>query len=439
MENQNEVKSEVPETSQPAVELKTIAANDEGTVEEQKGLLETVHPANSEDQTTAYVEIVTKTDEVKKKCWFASAMPVCVCIKPFRGYVFGFLFATFMCCMNLFVKMAPALDGSNHAMIRYAIQLIAMSVVIKVNKLPFFGPVEQRKLLLLRGTVGSLAVIIGFFSIRYLDVSDVETLNNSCVIITAVFSRIFLKEKLAVGHIVALFMTIAGVVFIIRPSFLFGIEHDFKDIFLHKTPHNMTFNGTSKAIRSLIDKQKAHIKDHSNREMVDSVLGVMLVLISACCMSIAQVSIRALCLVKVHFSITSIYPAMVGLPISFIVSCFFFKFKFIQSDTYESSEFIIQLIYSLCGGVFGTLGLVSLNLALQHEDATKIGMLKTNVGIFLAFLLQYIVLDIDIDTLGLLGAVFVILATLSVLMLKLFDVRLAESKNRFVQLIIRKF
>jgi drug/metabolite transporter (DMT)-like permease len=383
-------------------------------------------------------------------------------IEPIEGYFFGILFAFSMCTMNLFVKMAPALNGSNHALVRYSLQLIIVVAIIKYNRLEFFGPRQQRGLLILRGAVGGCAVIIGFFSVRYLDVSDVETLSNSCVIITALISRLVLKERLTVTHIVALVLTIAGVIFIIRPSFLFGIEHDIKNIFVkparvqselalnYSTSGNVSvsvayFDGNTstrmdpRSARSLIDKEKAHIKDHSNREFLETCLGVFLVLVSSTCQSVAQVTIRKLCLVKVHYAVNSLYPALVGLPLSLLISSLFFQFKWIKYDEYGTVEMITQVGYSVCAGIMGTLGLIFLNVALKFEDATKIGMVKTNVGIFLAFILQYIVLDIELDSFGALGALFVISATLSVMLIKLFDKKIADSKNSCVRFLTQKF
>ena len=249
-------------------------------------------------------------------------------IKTIRGYIYGILFAFSMCMANILVKMAPTLDGANHACIRYFIQLIVMLIFIKKNNLEYFGPKSQRKLLILRGVVGSLTVIFSFFAIRYLDVSDVETITNSSVLITAVFSRIFLKEKLTISHVIAIILTITGVVFVIRPAFLFGIEHDMEKIFhvnltgqtaahlLAKSTSNFTLSPKSLVlanVSSILPKHKpTDIIDHSNREMLESIFGVFLVLLSATCMSISHVSIRKLNLGKTHFSITSAYPAYIG-------------------------------------------------------------------------------------------------------------------------------
>lgn len=215
--------------------------------------------------------------------------------------------------------------------------MIVMLVFIKLNNLELFGPREQRKLLLLRGVVGSASVIATYFSIKYLDISDVETLTNSCVIITAIISRVFLNEKLTVCHVVALVLTICGVLFIVRPSFLFGIEHDLESFFhvnltspLHHTNNNQSsprIVASHVAAGNLSEHSSEFmvIKDHSNRDLVESVIGVSLALFSAVCMSIAQVAIRKLCLVHIHFSVTSLYPALIGLPASLLISGYLIK------------------------------------------------------------------------------------------------------------------
>ena len=52
--------------------------------------------------------------------------------------------------------------------------------------------------------------------------SDAAALGNTSIIFTAVLARIFLKEQLGVIHFVAITLTITGVIFISKPSFLFG-------------------------------------------------------------------------------------------------------------------------------------------------------------------------------------------------------------------------
>jgi drug/metabolite transporter (DMT)-like permease len=155
-----------------------------------------------------------------------------------KGYIFGILFALISCVANFFIKISPLLNGCNHAVIRYVFQLLLMIYFIKKNKLSLFDSnhyndnnnnnSNKNKLLLLilRGFAGCLAVILGFFSLSYLDLSDLEVLINSSVIFTAVLARFFLKEKFTIFHIFSLVLTLVGVFFIIRPNFIFGMSNN---------------------------------------------------------------------------------------------------------------------------------------------------------------------------------------------------------------------
>lgn len=85
---------------------------------------------------------------------------------------------------------------------------------------------------------------------------------------------------------------------------------------------------------------------------------------------------------------------------------------------------VIQIVYSVLAGIFGTVGIIFLNRALKYEDATKIGILKTT-GVLFSFVLQYVFLGITVDFLGVFGAVCVCAGTISVMAIKL-----AESSHR---------
>jgi drug/metabolite transporter (DMT)-like permease len=151
--------------------------------------------------------------------------------KSLKGYIFGILFALISCIANLFIKISPLLNGCNHAVIRYFFQLLLMIYFIKKNKLSLFEKNHDNSnnkllLLILRGFAGCFAVILGFFSLSYLDLSDLEVIINSSVIFTALLARFFLKEKFTIIHIFSLVLTLVGVFFIIRPNFMFGMSNN---------------------------------------------------------------------------------------------------------------------------------------------------------------------------------------------------------------------
>jgi hypothetical protein len=91
----------------------------------------------------------------------------------------------------------------------------------------------------------------------------------------------------------------------------------------------------------------------------------------------------------------------------------------------EKKDLPLDIFYSVCGSCLSVIGQIFLNIALRYEDATKIAITKT-VDVFFSFNLQYILLDISIDTLGLLGACSILTGTFFVLIFKLFENKYQE-------------
>lgn len=348
------------------------------------------------------------------------------CIRPILGYLLGLLYALCVCMMNIFVKMGSSLDASNHSTFAYTIQLIFMLILVKAYHQPTFGPKSQLKLLLIRGAAGSATIILGFFSVNYLDIGDIETLSNSAVVMTAILSRFFLNEKLTVSHILALVLTITGVLFIVRPSFLFNLEESI-EVLLHVN------------LSEAANHSHTEIIDHSNRSFIETIIGVSIVLCSALCFSITQVSLKKLCLMNAHFSVATLYPALIGLPASIIISLILFATNNSNIDLEKNKDvLLLHLVYAFIAGLFGTACNVTIQYALRFEDATKISMVKT-FGVLFSFILQYIFLDITVDFLGIIGAVIIVSAILFVLSLKIFDPKLSRSNNCFVKFLVKKF
>ena len=58
-----------------------------------------------------------------------------------------------------------------------------------------FGPKSQRKLLTIRAFVGTSGLVTFYFAFKLIDPSDCLAIAQSSIIITAIFAKIFLKEK----------------------------------------------------------------------------------------------------------------------------------------------------------------------------------------------------------------------------------------------------
>jgi len=342
---------------------------------------------------------------------------------PIKGYLYAFVFVSCVCISHIFIKMSPTLNSFNHMLIRYSIQLIIMSYFLISSGSSFLGPKNQRLILSIRGFTGMLTLICSYFSIRYLNVSDVESISQCNSLMTAILGRILLKEKLTVCHLLSIFLTLTGVMLILRPAFLFGIEAELESIFhVNLTHSNNPGNQTAYLlVDSLADKG-----------FLATTTGVILSLMSAFFSSVSHIAIKKLCLVKTHFAIISIYPVFFGLPFSLLMSVVFRVYWDFRVHIVS-----MHVVYSILSGLIATLGLIFLNKALKHEDTAKISILRTS-GVLLTFIFQYLILGLGTDFLGILGASLIVFGTFSGLFTKLYHNRIKTS-NKFCYFFAIKF
>lgn len=115
-----------------------------------------------------------------------------------------------------------------------------------------------------------------------------------------------------------------------------------------------------------------------------------------------------------------------GLPVSILISSLLIALKLSHKDLEkERKDLPMDIFYSVCASCLSVVGQIFLNIALRYEDATKIAITKT-IDVFFSFILQYILLNIDIDLLGLLGACSILTGTFFVLIFKLLETKYQE-------------
>ena len=89
-----------------------------------------------------------------------------------------------------------------------------------------FGAPSVRKWLVLRGLSGFCGVFGTYFSLMYLSISDSVLIGFLTPTITIFLAAWILKESLNRWEVVSSITSFIGVVLIIRPPFLFGVETD---------------------------------------------------------------------------------------------------------------------------------------------------------------------------------------------------------------------
>ncbi len=121
--------------------------------------------------------------------------------------------------MSLFVKYSGDLPTVQKAFFRnFVAMLIALVLVIRYKE-PLFGKKENQGLLLLRSTLGLIGVILNFYTLDKLVLSDADILNKLSPFFTIILSAIFLKEYIRRFQMTSIIIAFIGAIFIIKPSF----------------------------------------------------------------------------------------------------------------------------------------------------------------------------------------------------------------------------
>ena len=127
--------------------------------------------------------------------------------------------------MGLLVKLAGRRLGSMEIVLFRGVITLALSLwYLRREGLSPWG--TERRLLLLRGTCGSIALMCFFSSIVDLPLGEATLIQNMNPVFATILAAAFLKEHLGVAEIVCLIASLVGVVFIAHPTFLFGESAD---------------------------------------------------------------------------------------------------------------------------------------------------------------------------------------------------------------------
>jgi len=127
--------------------------------------------------------------------------------------------------MGLLVKLAGRRLGSMEIVLFRGVITLGLSWgYLRRGGVSPWG--TNRRLLLLRGTLGSIALMCFFSSIVHLPLGEATLIQNMNPVFATVLAATFLKEHLRTAEIVCLVASLMGVVFIARPAVLFGASAD---------------------------------------------------------------------------------------------------------------------------------------------------------------------------------------------------------------------
>jgi len=220
------------------------------------------------------------------------------------------------------------------------------------------------------------------YAVKHMPLADARVIFYTSPVFTAILGRIFLKESVSKFDVLAMILSIGGVVLIGRPTFLFG---------------SLGKNSGSKQV------------------WVPTLLAV-----GAAIGSAASTVLTRKMSQEVGPRVVVFYFAVLGSIISFVGSLIS-GFKYPDCGTYDS-------IYMLAIGVLGYFALVVRSKALAMEKASVVALVST-IGIAFSFILQLVALDVVPNNMSIGGAILVLLCNVIIFIKKFRDMKKMDPKH----------
>ncbi|KZT65695.1 DUF6-domain-containing protein [Daedalea quercina L-15889] len=134
---------------------------------------------------------------------------------------FGSMMSTLVKKLNSVDPPVPMLEL---IFIRMSVTWLCCVSYMLISRIPdpILGPKGIRWLLVVRGVCGFTGLSGSYFSLQYLSVSDATVLQFLAPMCTGIVGALVLKEHFTRSQAFASLFSLAGVVLIARPSFLFG-------------------------------------------------------------------------------------------------------------------------------------------------------------------------------------------------------------------------
>ena len=137
----------------------------------------------------------------------------------------SFFFSLMTLCVKNIDKRIPIYEL---VLFRSLLSLVITLFIIKVKNINPWG--KNKPLLILRGVLGTTALICIFYAIRNMPLSISTVIQYTYPIFISIFAGIFINEKITKNLIFALMIGWLGILIILNPSQLSNINVDIENI-----------------------------------------------------------------------------------------------------------------------------------------------------------------------------------------------------------------
>ena len=132
-----------------------------------------------------------------------------------------FVAAFFFSVMSMLVKLVgERIPSQEIVLARNAFALVITWYLIKNAGISPWG--NNRKLLVVRGIFGFCALTCFYWSVTHIPLADATVIQYSNPVFAAILAALILKEPFSRREMLGAFLSLAGVVVLAQPSFLFG-------------------------------------------------------------------------------------------------------------------------------------------------------------------------------------------------------------------------
>lgn len=362
-------------------------------------------------------------------------------VKRNEGILLLGLAQLFFSTMNFFFKLinllppeeSPPVTALEIIFIRMSITWVGCVGFMLISGVenPFLGPKEVRKLLALRGFVGFFGLFGLYYSLQYLSLADATVITFLGPLATGLLGYIVLREPFTLRETLGGIVSLAGVVLIARPAFIFGrkaadsdLDHPLTVGSLNATsidPANATVQLASSIVKHLVQNPTELLRSSSSSSSaavttldgtditvtIDGVtekqrlLAVGLSLLGVCGGAAAYITIRAIgrrASATHSVAYFSLYSTIVS-----AILMWFTGTKFVLPT---QPKWIALLV---CVGIFGLAAQILLAMGLQREKAGR-AVSVTYLQIVYASLYQLAFLHTPIQPLSAVGMVVILIS-----------------------------
>lgn len=124
--------------------------------------------------------------------------------------------------MGVFVKLAGDVPVMQKAVFRAGTVTVFSYWMLRANRVAL-RPLGNVKLLIVRSTLGTIGIVLNYYALDHLILSDANVIFRLNTVFVILFSWLFLKEKITRNQMMAIIMAFVGVLFIMKPEFSFEL------------------------------------------------------------------------------------------------------------------------------------------------------------------------------------------------------------------------